>query len=77
MELCWGERLRRDGRRLEARRRLGEALARFEALGATPWAERAAGELRASGARARRGPRARGNELTAQESGSRGWCARA
>ena len=67
MELCWGERLRRDGRRVEARRRLGAALAGFEALGAAPWAERAAGELRGSGARARRGPRARGNELTAQE----------
>ncbi len=67
LELCWGERLRRDGRRVEARMRLGEALARFDALGAAPWAERAAAELRATGARARRGPRARGTDLTAQE----------
>jgi DNA-binding CsgD family transcriptional regulator len=65
--LCWGERLRRDGRRVEARRRLGAALDGFEALGARPWAERAAGELRAGGARARRGPKARGDTLTAQE----------
>jgi len=67
-DLCWGERLRRDGRRLEARRRLHEALDRFEALGAAPWAEKAARELRASGARARRGPPATDAELTASES---------
>ena len=77
LELCWGERLRRDGRRVEARRRLGEALAGFEALGATPWAERAAGELRGSGARARRGPRAGGNELRPRRRGSCNWCAKA
>ena len=65
--LCWGERLRRDGRRVEARRRLGAALDAFETLGARPWAERAAAELRAGGARASRGPKARGDALTAQE----------
>jgi DNA-binding CsgD family transcriptional regulator len=65
--LCWGERLRRDGRRVEARRRLGAALDAFEGLGARPWAERAAAELRAGGARASRGPKARGDALTAQE----------
>jgi DNA-binding CsgD family transcriptional regulator len=66
-ELCWGERLRRDGRRVEARRHLHDAHQRFEALGAVPWAEKAARELRFSGGRARRGPRARTAELTAQQ----------
>ena len=66
-ELCWGERLRRDGRRIDARRHLHDAHQRFEALGATPWAEKAARELRSSGGRARRGPRARSDELTAQQ----------
>jgi DNA-binding CsgD family transcriptional regulator len=67
LALCWGERLRRDGRRVEARRRLEAARAAFDALGAAPWSERAAAEIRASGVHARRGPRARGTELTAQE----------
>jgi DNA-binding CsgD family transcriptional regulator len=66
-ELCWGERLRRDGRRIEARRHLHDAHQRFDALGAAPWAEKAARELRSSGGRARRGPRARSDELTAQQ----------
>ena len=66
-ELCWGERLRRDGRRVDARRHLHDALGRFEALGAAPWAEKAARELRSSGGRAQRGPRARSDELTAQQ----------
>jgi DNA-binding CsgD family transcriptional regulator len=66
-ELCWGERLRRDGRRIEARRHLHDAHQRFDALGAVPWAEKAARELRSSGGRARRGPRARTSELTPQQ----------
>ena len=66
-ELCWGERLRRDGRRVDARRHLHEAHRRFEALGAVPWAEKAARELRSSGGRARRGSRARSDDLTAQQ----------
>ena len=66
-ELCWGERLRRDGHRVDARRHLHDALRRFEALGAVPWAEKAARELRCSGGRAQRGPRARSDELTAQQ----------
>jgi DNA-binding CsgD family transcriptional regulator len=48
-ELAWGERLRRTRRRTEARERLTGALLVFDRLGATPWAERARGELRASG----------------------------
>ena len=67
-ELCWGERLRREHRRVEARGHLDEALRRFEALGAAPWAEKAARELRFSGVRAHRGPRAATPELTAAES---------
>ena len=66
-ELCWGERLRRDGRRVDARRHLHDALERFEALGAEPWAAKAVRELRSSGGRAQRGPRARSNELTPQQ----------
>jgi DNA-binding CsgD family transcriptional regulator len=57
-ELCWGERLRREHRRVEARRHLNHALERFRALGAVPWAQKAARELGSSGARARRGARA-------------------
>ena len=66
-ELCWGERLRRDGRRVDARRHLHDALERFEALGAEPWAAKAVRELRSSGGRAQRGPRARSDELTPQQ----------
>jgi DNA-binding CsgD family transcriptional regulator len=66
-ELCWGERMRRDGRRIEARRHLHDAHERFAALGASPWAEKAARELRSSGGRALRGAQARNGELTAQE----------
>ena len=70
-ELCWGERLRRDGRRVDARRHLHDAHQRFEALGAAPWAEKAARELRSSGGRAQRGPRARSDELTAAAAADR------
>ena len=66
-ELCWGERLRRDGRRIDARRHLHDAHQQFEALGAAPWAEKAERELRSSGGRAQRGPRARSDELTPQQ----------
>ena len=66
-ELCWGERLRRDGRRVDARGHLRAAHRAFAALGAVPWAEKAARELRSSGGRAQRGPRAGSRELTAQE----------
>src|SRR4051812_15223616 len=39
--LCFGERLRRAGRRVDARAQLRAALDAFERLGAEPWAERA------------------------------------
>jgi DNA-binding CsgD family transcriptional regulator len=48
-QLAYGERLRRDRRRADAREQLVEALDVFERLGATPWAERARVELRATG----------------------------
>ena len=47
--LAYGEYLRRARRRVDARAHLRAALDTFEELGAKPWAERAAHELRASG----------------------------
>jgi ATP/maltotriose-dependent transcriptional regulator MalT len=57
-ELCYGERLRRSRRPSEARLQLESALATFEQLRATPWAERARRELGAAA------PRRRGSEPT-------------
>jgi DNA-binding CsgD family transcriptional regulator len=65
-QLCLGERLRRVGRRLECRPQLRDALDGFDRLGARSWAERARGELRASGETLRREAVA-GEELTPQE----------
>ena len=64
--LCYGERLRRARRRVEARAELLEALAGFERLGAALWIDRARAELAASGEHARRRDSG-GEELTAQE----------
>ncbi len=44
-QLCFGERLRRSGRRTEARAQLRPAFQTFERLGAAPWRHRAAAEL--------------------------------
>jgi len=44
-ELCFGERLRRAGRRSEARAHLRSAHATFDRLGAVPWRDRALAEL--------------------------------
>jgi DNA-binding CsgD family transcriptional regulator len=49
-ELAYGSRLRRAGRRAEAREQLRRALAAFERLGAEPWARRAREEIAATGA---------------------------
>jgi DNA-binding CsgD family transcriptional regulator len=54
-QLAYGERLRRDRRRADAREQLTEALDTFERLGATPWAERTRVELRATGGAAAEG----------------------
>ncbi len=64
--LAYGTRLRRARRRIEARTSLRAALATFEALGAGPWADQAAAELRATGETARRRTDALG-DLTPQE----------
>lgn len=65
--LCHGERLRRTGRRSDARRALRLAAHEFERLGAAPWSARTRSELAATGATARRGDAASREELTAHE----------
>jgi DNA-binding CsgD family transcriptional regulator len=65
--LAYGEYLRRARRRVDAREHLRTALALFEDLGATPWVERAAQELRASGETARRRDVTTATDLTPQE----------
>lgn len=49
--LCFGEVLRRNRRRAEARPHLRQALQTFEKLGAQSWADRTRAELRATGER--------------------------
>ncbi len=65
--LCFGERLRRAGQRVQAREQLRAALAGFEALGAQPWSARAGAELQATGERARRRDPSTLDDLTPQE----------
>ena len=65
--LLYGERLRRAGRRIESRELLRPALAAFETLGAVPWVERAAEELRATGESVRRRDPTAVDELTPHE----------
>jgi DNA-binding CsgD family transcriptional regulator len=67
LELCLGERLRRAGRRVDARAHLRSALALAEHLGAKSWAERARSELRASGESIRSPAHASRDTLTPQE----------
>jgi DNA-binding CsgD family transcriptional regulator len=66
-ELAFGERLRRAGRRREARVQLRAALAGFDELAARPWLERAGTELRASGETLRKRRPHEAEELTPQE----------
>ena len=67
-ELCYGERLRRARRRVDAREQLGRASATFHALGARVWAERAERELAAAGySRQRPAQQSPWAELTAAE----------
>jgi hypothetical protein len=53
-ELLYGEWLRRERRRVDARGHLRKALEAFRGVGAVPWAERAEAELRATGETARK-----------------------
>jgi DNA-binding CsgD family transcriptional regulator len=66
-ELLYGEWLRRNRRRIEARSRLRAALESFEQLGVAPWAQRARSELRATGQTARRRDPSTRDQLTPQE----------
>jgi DNA-binding NarL/FixJ family response regulator len=67
-KLTYGEWLRRCNRRLDAREQLREAYESFAAMGAAAFAERARGELLATGARAERPTAPAGHGLTPQES---------
>jgi tetratricopeptide (TPR) repeat protein len=69
-ELCWGERLRRSGRRVDARPRLRLALELFEGAGAVIWADRARNELAATGERIRRSSGSATAQLTPRNSRS-------
>jgi DNA-binding CsgD family transcriptional regulator len=65
--LAYGERLRRAGRKVDARAEVRLALQTFEDQGAEVWAERARSELRASGETLRRRRAREEGELTPQE----------
>ncbi|MGZ4250216.1 MAG: ATP-binding protein [Solirubrobacteraceae bacterium] len=65
--LAYGERLRRARRRLDAREPLRMAAETFEQLDARPWADRAHGELQATGETLRRRDPSTVDELTPQE----------
>jgi DNA-binding CsgD family transcriptional regulator len=67
--LLYGEWLRRQGRRLDAREQLRTAHQMLDAMGMAAFAERARRELRATGeiARPRTAPAIRSSALTAQE----------
>jgi DNA-binding CsgD family transcriptional regulator len=66
-QLLYGERLRREHRRVQARVQLRAALETFERLGASLWAVRAVTELRATGESARRRDPSTLDQLTPQE----------
>ena len=66
-ELLYGEWLRRERRRQDARPHLRTALELFRQLGATLWEERAAAELRATGETTRKRDPSTRDELTPQE----------
>lgn len=68
VQLCYGEWLRRTGRRSDARRQLRAAHDAFTAMGAHAFAERARRELMAAGEKVRKQPVSSGDALTAQES---------
>jgi DNA-binding CsgD family transcriptional regulator len=65
--LVYGEWLRREGRRIDARRQLRTAYEMFGAMGAEAFAERSRGELLATGEKVRKRRPDTINELTPQE----------
>ncbi len=65
--LLYGEWLRRDKRKADARIHLGIALQAFERLGAAPWADRAQAELTATGTAGRPAGHGPAGNLTPQE----------
>jgi DNA-binding CsgD family transcriptional regulator len=65
--LCYGEWLRREGRRVDARGQLGVAHEMLDRFGAEAFAERARRELRATGATVSKPAVAVHEELTSQE----------
>jgi DNA-binding CsgD family transcriptional regulator len=67
LQLAYGSRLRRERRSIDARAHLRSAADGFEAVGATPWSERAREELRASGETVRHHAPDRRDELSPQE----------
>jgi DNA-binding CsgD family transcriptional regulator len=67
IQLLYGEHLRRERRRTDARVQLRAALEAFERFRAEPWAERARAELRASGETARKRDPSTVDQLTPQE----------
>jgi DNA-binding CsgD family transcriptional regulator len=66
-ELAFGEWLRRERRKTDARVHLRNALDAFEGIGAPLWAERARTELRATGETARKRDPSTVDDLTPQE----------
>jgi len=67
MRMNYGQHLRRERRRTDARRQFRAALATFEAYHAEPLAERARAELRATGETARKRDPSTIDQLTPQE----------
>jgi DNA-binding CsgD family transcriptional regulator len=65
--LLYGEWLRSENRRTDAREQLRVAHERFSRMGAKAFAERAGGELSASGGTVRKRPSDAGDDLTPQE----------
>jgi DNA-binding CsgD family transcriptional regulator len=65
--LCYGERLRRERRRVDAREQLRGAIEIFDAEQAEPWSERARTELRATGESIPRRDPTAPEKLTPQE----------
>jgi DNA-binding CsgD family transcriptional regulator len=67
IQLCFGERLRRERRPTAAREPLRSAVDAFERMSATPWAARARRELDSATVNGRRRNRASADELTSRE----------